>query len=339
MKRFYRLVKLNRIVRSYRVKFFLVFLADLFGLRHMCLRLDPVNACNLRCSMCYYSDRDYAVKIRGRFDTGDINRICDLFFSKTLQLVIGCGSEPTLYKDYMGIVQKASEAKVPYIGLTTNGQLITDDDIERMIQYRLNELTISVHGVHKNTYETLMVNADYNKIHEVLASLTRIKNKYGVSHPDLRVNYTTNADNLEELTDFFSVYGQYDIKTLQLRPMVDVGHTAYSYTEMDETLLLRYLEIIELLKRTSHNQGVTLLSTTQDPNFQNYDKSTSYVLPAVLRTIHPNKVWMTDFDWRSENYREYCRRTNWRSVLLHTVFGQKEYFKKTNHYLTYNVDL
>ena len=339
MQRIYQLIKLNRVVKNYRFKFFLIFLADYFGIRHLCLRLDPVNACNLRCSMCYYSDQSYAKKIRGHFNKEDIERISDLFFKKTLQLVIGCGSEPTLYKDYMGIVQKAVEGGVPYVGLTTNGQLITEEHIDQMIRFGLSELTISVHGVREETYERFMVKASYEKLHRVLASLDRLKTRYGARHPDLRINYTVNRENLEELVDFFSVYGHFNIRTLQLRPMVDVGKTSYAYTELDKKSLDRYFEIVEKLRNECHDRGITCLATKSDPNFKSYDKSTSYVLPAVLRTIHPNKVWMVDFNWRSETYREYCRRTKWRSILLQTVFGQKQFFKKTNHYLTYNVDL
>jgi len=289
--------------------------------------------------MCYYSDRDYAKKIRGRFREEDISRISQLFFRKTVQLVIGCGSEPTLYKNYVEIIEKASNAGIPYIGLTTNGQLVSDNDIEKMVVAKLSEITISTHGVHQSTYETFMVNAKYDRLLNLLRSLDQIKKQHGVSYPDLRINYTVNKDNLDELNNFFNVYGQFGIKTLQLRPMVDVGNTEYLHHQMDEACLNSYYQIIQTLEKECRDRGITFLATRKDPNFSSFDKSTSYILPAVLRTIHPNKVWMIDFNWRSETYREYCRRIKWRLTLLQTVLGQKEFFKQTKHYLSYDIDL
>ena len=92
MQQIYQLIRLNRYIRSYRIKFLGVLLADIFGLRHLFLRLDPVNACNLKCSMCYFSDRDYAKKIRGRLSSDELDRIAKLFFPRTLQLVVGCAA-------------------------------------------------------------------------------------------------------------------------------------------------------------------------------------------------------------------------------------------------------
>ncbi len=335
----YRLIRFNRIFRSYRIKFFLVLLADIFRIRHLFLRLDPVNACNLTCTMCYYSDKNYAKKIRGRFADSELERISNLFFNKTVQLVIGCASEPTLHKNYIEIIRAGAQSRIPYIGLTTNGQLVTQNDLEQLCELGLSELTISVHGVTQTTYEQFMIGASYEKLHQLLTNLDKIKSRLGVSKPQLRINYTINKDNLDELRDFFSVYGQYQIKTLQLRPMVDVGHTSYPHQEMNHDEIQHYREITNEVETACKSRGIICLVTKLDPTFSTFDKGTGYILPAVLRHIHPNKVWMTDFDWKTENYRSYCKRTRWRSLLFRTTFSNKEYFKKTKHYLTYDVEI
>ena len=339
MKTVYKLIKLNRFLRNYRLKFLAILLADLIGIRHLFLRLDPVNACNLKCQMCYFSDHDYAKKIRGRFSDEEIDRIQQLFFRKALQLVVGCASEPTLHKKYLEIIRMGKLSGVPYIGLTTNGQLLDKSALEKLIDYGLSEITISVHGVNQETYERMMTGADFSRLLEVLSLLEEVKQDRGVAYPALRINYTTNAENLEELGSFFEVFGKYKLATLQVRPMVDVGHTDYEYQRMDSRVLTSYGEVIDKLSRECHSRGVVLLATNKDPNFDQFDKGTSYILPAVLRTIHPNKVWMTDFNWRAESYRQYCRRTGWRSLLWRTVIGREEVFKQTKHYLTYDVGL
>ena len=338
MQKIYKLIKLNRIVRSYRVKFLGVLAADIFGVRHLFLRLDPVNACNLQCSMCYFSDSDYAKKIRGRFTREELNRVAELFFPRTLQLVVGCAAEPTLYKPYIDLLILAKRHNIPFVGLTTNGQLINSSSVERLVQSGLDEITLSVHGVAADTYERFMVRADYEQMHNLLNELTLCKKKHGVSKPEIRINYTVNAENLDELDDFFKVFGSYGINTLQIRPMVDVGHTSFSHEPMSDAIRRRYDEVITGLQHQCAKLNISLLATKNDPNFKSYDKGTGYILPAVLRTIHPNKVWKPDFNWKTESYREFCKRIGWRWLLLKTVFGRKEHFQKVKHYLTYEVD-
>ncbi len=339
MKHIYRLIKLNRLFRSARSKFLLVLLADFFRIRHLFLRLDPVNACNIACAMCYYSDKEYAKRIRGRFSDQELGRIGSLFFSNTVQLVIGCGSEPTLHKGYPEVVRRAKHAGVPFVGLTTNGLLLKRDDVRKLIDLGLDEITLSVHGITEETYHSMMVGGSYAAFHNALAMLAEEKAVHQSTKPDIRINYTVNKQNLEELRDFFSVFGKYSISTLQIRPMVDVGHSSYVYAPLDEETIGRYHSVLSVISPQCKKNGVTLLATKHDPNFKERDHQTSYALPAVLRHIHPNKVWMADFQWREESYRDYCRLSGWSKTLLLSIFGLKEYFKTTKHHLTYDVDL
>ena len=54
----------------------------------------------------------------------------------------------------------------------------------------------------------------------------------GERAPRLRINYTICADNLDQLEDFFAVFGQYRIDTIQLRPIADYGDTTYTNKDL-----------------------------------------------------------------------------------------------------------
>ena len=47
------------MVRDPRLKLAGVALAHASGLRHLVVRLDPVVACNLRCTMCHFKNKEY----------------------------------------------------------------------------------------------------------------------------------------------------------------------------------------------------------------------------------------------------------------------------------------
>src|SRR5882762_2477140 len=165
--------------------------------------------------MCYFSNEAYSDQFKGVFTEAEIRHIAELFFPQTLQLVIGCGTEPTLYKGFSEIVRLAKYYKIPFVGFTSNGQLLKENDIEQFIKYQLDELTLSVHGVHKEMYERFMVRSSYDTCHQVLRMLDATKKGLKSQFPKLRINYTVNPENLEELRDFFTVFGVYNIKTLQ----------------------------------------------------------------------------------------------------------------------------
>ncbi len=308
MDQIYKLIKLNKVVTNHRVKFASVLLAHQFKLRHLFVRFDPVMACNLRCTMCYFSNEEYSDQFKGVFTEAEVNRIAELFFPQTLQLVIGCGTEPTLYKDFPEIVRLAKDYKIPFVGFTSNGQLLKEDDIENFIECKLDELTLSVHGVHKEMYERFMVRSSYDTCHGVLRMLDATKKRFKSPFPQLRINYTVNSENLEELRDFFTVFGVYSIKTLQVRPIIDFNGSYRKLLHPGD--LTSYNQIIQQLTQECRQRGVTFLATREDPMYQekNYN---SVILQAVRRHITPAVVWRPDFDWKNESYGEFCRRIHW----------------------------
>jgi MoaA/NifB/PqqE/SkfB family radical SAM enzyme len=58
MKNIYFLFKVNRLIKSFRIKSLGIYFLHLFGKRYYGIFLDPVYACNLRCRMCYFSDEE-----------------------------------------------------------------------------------------------------------------------------------------------------------------------------------------------------------------------------------------------------------------------------------------
>ncbi len=327
MNSIYKLIKLNRLVTSHRVKFASVLLAHHLKLRHLFVRFDPLMACNLRCTMCYFSNDDYRSQIKGVFTETEVERIAQLFFPKTVQLVIGCGTEPTLYKNFPELVRIGKQYRVPYVGFTTNAQLLTPEHCELFIKHRLDELTISVHGVRKETYEHFMHRSSFNTLHTVLQTLDEIKRVNKSALPYLRVNYTVNADNLVELTDFFKIFGLYNIKTLQIRPIIDFGGTYNTLLQPEH--VEPYNSIIRTLGEECKRRNITYLANIVDPLNKQINYS-SVILQAVRRHITPQVVWQPDFDWRNESYDDYCKRIGLNKHLLHLITSNIDEVRKYN---------
>ena len=79
----------------------------------------------------------------------EIERIAEVFFPWAVQLYVGCGTEPTTYKGFVDIIALGKKYKVPMVGLVTNGQLLTAEHLEKLVDLGLDELTLSTHGVER----------------------------------------------------------------------------------------------------------------------------------------------------------------------------------------------
>jgi MoaA/NifB/PqqE/SkfB family radical SAM enzyme len=263
---------------------------------------------------------DTATLSSHRFTENDRNRIGQMFFAKALQVVIGCTYEPTMHKQFMRYISMAKDYHVPYIGFTTNGQLLKKWHIHEFIDCGLSEFTISIHGVTRKTYQRLMVNASYEKLHTFLKNLDRTKENRNVDYPHLRINYTINSENIDEMPMFFKYFGDYGIKTLQIRPMHGDCYPQGQLTDRDGK---KYRNYLKYLANKCSDRDITLLAHVNDLNFRQVNYP-AIIYPEVFYHINPDIVWRKDFDWRNETHDAYCKRIKYNKYLLSSVLSRKK---------------
>ena len=241
---YYKLLKINSIVKNPRIKFLGLYFLHKLNKRYLAVYFDPVNACNLRCKMCYFSNKEYAAKAKGVFKAEDLPLLAKAIFPRALKVQVGCGAEPTLYKDLNAIFKLAAEYKAPYVSLTTNANNIEKSDLEQWALSGLNEITVSLHGVYEETYREMMRQGDYERFMKSLEYVTDIKKRF----PEfkLRVNYTFNEHNFDELADFWQVFSNIDIDILQIRPITKIGDSEYDHFSL-ESIIPKYEAIYNKL--------------------------------------------------------------------------------------------
>jgi len=333
MKNVYFLLKLNRYIRSPRVKNLGIYFLHLTNKRYLGIFLDPVLACNLRCRMCYFSDPEKRKTMKGVFDKEDIVRLADALFHRALKLQIGCGAEPSLFAHNREIIRIAKEKKVPYISMTTNANLFSEEDWWQLVEAGLDEVTLSVHGVTKESYEYFMEKAVFEKFHSALATLTEIKKKYPSFQ--IRLNYTVNKDNLDELQFFFDVFGNYLFDILQIRPIQQIGNTDYhdfSWKEIYE----HYDFVIEKIKSECKEKGITCIAPAKNDLIADENEN-STVVESTYCYVSPKYVWKDDFNLKEDDYESYAKRTHLGRKLLANVFRSKKSFEKSKKKLNYEI--
>jgi len=299
------------------------------------LFFDPVLACNFRCKMCYFSDDEFRKGYKGISNYEEIEAIAKALFHRALKLQLGCGAEPTLHKDLTKIIALGKEYRIPYISLTTNGALLNKENLREMVEAGLNELTLSCHGLTKETYEYLMGNGDFEHFKQLLKDVSELKQSYPAFR--LRINYTVNNANMDELGKIWEVVDDLDI--LQVRPIQKIGETAYS--DFDLTNIYEsYDRIFVPLIEEGKKRGVTCLVPGKQNiiALENKAGNDDRIEQSTYCYVSPRSCWRDDFDYQTETFEDYAKRTRMGRQLFRNIWAKsKPQQVNVTHKLNYNI--
>jgi hypothetical protein len=210
--------------------------------------------------MCFFSDAEKRAPMRGQKMTAEqINGMADTLLKRCLKMQIGCSAEPTLYAEIPALVKKAKEYGVPYVSMTSNGQLLDEDSLTKAIEAGLDELTLSMHGMKKETYEYLMNGAKWERLKSLIGILKSIK----INYPDfkIRINYVVNDMNTLEIANFWHLLDGLKIDIIQFRPVQPLGDTDYSNFDLSK-LKTEYNRLIKPILARCKEEGVTCIAPT-----------------------------------------------------------------------------
>ncbi len=317
MSNIYDILKFFLRIKSRRLKLFGLWLLHCSGRRYIGIFLDPVLACNLRCKMCYFSDDEKRKTYHGSLTYEAIELIASKLFHRALKLQIGCGAEPTLHKDLIQIIALGKRHQVPYISLTTNGQLLTKELLFAAAANGLNELTLSTHGLTRLTYESFMTHASFDRFCSLLADVADVKKSYPTFR--LRINYTMNVDNFRELTHLWEIVGD-TVDILQIRPIQQIGESAYQNFDLSP-IYEAYDEVIAPLIDACKQKGIICLAPEKE-NLQVLEttqENDNSIEQFTYCYVSAKSCWQDDFDYHSESFETYASSHHWGKRILEKV--------------------
>ena len=223
------LVRVSRRVQSRRIKAIAFNALRLTGLRHLAIRLDTINLCNLRCTMCYYSF-DYRRK-KEQMDLPLFRKIADEVFPKTRFLYLSCATEPLMNKEFSDYVRVTGEYGVPFTSFCTNGQLLTEKVVEASIDANISEIIFSVDGATAETYEAIRRGGKWDRLVKNLDLLAGMKREANTKKPAVRINFTCMQSNIHELPAMVDFAADRGGESLHVRHLLAYGDTPDSYKE------------------------------------------------------------------------------------------------------------
>jgi radical SAM protein with 4Fe4S-binding SPASM domain len=128
--------------------------------------------------------------------------------------------EPYLHPGFHAMVAYARSKKI-YVATSTNGHYLNDENAEATIRSGLNRLIISLDGTDQQTYSRYRIGGDYNTVTAGVKRLASWKQKLGVKHPYIIIQFlvlSTNEHQSEAIRKLGMELGadEVQLKTAQL---------------------------------------------------------------------------------------------------------------------------
>jgi radical SAM protein with 4Fe4S-binding SPASM domain len=138
------------------------------------IQLQTINACQASCIMCPYPTYK-RVFPRGRMEDALFDRIVEEIAERpeVTTFIPMLQNEPLLDKHIFEKVRRFKErtAGRVKVELVTNGAFLTDENVARIRESRLDVLDVSLDALSRATYERIRVGLDYD---EVMAGVERV---------------------------------------------------------------------------------------------------------------------------------------------------------------------
>ncbi len=199
-------------------------------------------SCNAKCKHCGSSAE--SKKYEGELTTQEIKDAFkqiakDMDASKILINVTG--GEPLVRKDLCEVMEYATNELGFHWGMTTNGILLTPENIEKLKKANMETVSISVDGLEKTHNEFRGVPGSYAKI---INNIKKLKEANFVKH--IQVTTVFNKSNIHEMEELYGVMKSLDLDSWRLVSMDPIGRAnENSELLLDGKELKRLLDFIK----------------------------------------------------------------------------------------------
>lgn len=179
------------------------------------LLIEPSNFCNFKCVQCFQSikSESYLSKHRGLMDMDLYNKIIDQFKSwdgdRLKVLKLSLYGEPFTNPNFCEMLRIAKESDIAErIETTTNASLISKEICEKLVEYEIDYIRVSIYSVNQKKHEKITnCSIEILNIYDNLIYIQKLKKEKGAEKPFISAKMidTYTKENEEFLNKYKSV--------------------------------------------------------------------------------------------------------------------------------------
>src|SRR5207249_12070047 len=129
-------------------------------------------------------------------------------------------TEPFMTPDFADRLMLARQYGVPYSRVVTNGTLLTEKTIEKILDSQITSLTFSIDGGTKEVYEDIRVGARFENVLTKIDVFRTLRERRGAALPRLQINHVLMERNIDHFEEFLALLDsirpeQVDVRTVE----------------------------------------------------------------------------------------------------------------------------
>jgi|GEM_PF-5245778 radical SAM protein with 4Fe4S-binding SPASM domain len=161
------------------------------------LGLDASTRCNLECIFCLrvFVELPPAKQVTRE----QMARLAEQAFDGCSGISMSLGAEPLMNTQFEEIVDLFGEYPYVFTTMTSNGIPLNERKARLLVEKGYKEISISIDGVKKETYESIRKGAKFEQLIENLKRLQEIKREMGSPYPRLKFHFAMMKRNVEEM--------------------------------------------------------------------------------------------------------------------------------------------
>jgi radical SAM protein with 4Fe4S-binding SPASM domain len=279
--------------------------------------IEPTTLCNLKCPECP-SGNGQLRRRKGNMEMKVYDHSIDQIKKTTLWLLLYFQGEPFLHPELFQMIEKARRNNL-YTILSTNGHFLNATNCERIIQYGLNRIIISLDGTKEETYSRYRKNGDFHKVTEGIKQLAKAKKSMKARTPLIILQFLVfrhNQDQVKSIKKLGKSLGadSVQVKSAQIynfrekteKIPTKTRHSRYSFKGNNEPKLKS-----ELKNKCRRLWYTTVITADGEIVPCCFDKQADYTMGNIMQ----NPFQKT---WKNEAYNNFRKKvlTNRRAISI-----------------------
>lgn len=167
--------------------------------------MDQNNRCNLKCKMCGFSDARVDAVPKYDMPRSLFDSIAVQVFPLTNILVLSILTEPFMTRDFSDRLALVREFGMPYSEIITNGTLLNERIIRKILDAEITCLTFSIDGGTKEVYEAIRTGATFQHVMYNVSLFQSMRGNRRAALPELRINHVLSEPNIDHFDEFLSL--------------------------------------------------------------------------------------------------------------------------------------
>lgn len=167
--------------------------------------IEPTNFCNLKCPECPSGTGELTRQL-GFLSVENFREIVDQISDTGFYIQLFFQGEPYLNKQLGEMVAYAQKKNV-YVSVSTNGNLITPKNIDKLIENVPDKIIFSLDGLDEESYQNYRVGGTFKKADDALNLLIEAKRKLKLKKPFVELQFIVMKQN-EHLLEGVNAYSE-----------------------------------------------------------------------------------------------------------------------------------